>query len=480
MNFNKHGHENGMSLLQSCSEGCISVSDLQKLNSTKLSMQDEGATIARNTPSTASVMPLTESSSTAPTNLKYELVCTGCSSVYLKDRLKCDSDTALLRTNYTNKQLELKNVQGMGRFHDWLPVNDIIKTDSGPVTFKSTELADELGLKNLYISFNGYWPEKGAFIKTCSFKELEAFPTINKLMGSQKSLVLASAGNTARAFAHVAAMKDVKVYIVVPSSGMGRMWIPEEPNENIHVIQMGDNCDYTDSIHLADRIASLPGMQAEGGARNVARRDGMGTVLLDSAVTMKQLPDHYFQAIGSGTGGIAAWEASLRLLGDGRYGNKLPKLHLAQNLPFVPMLNAWNDKRREIIKDIDMPHPKELIHEMYADILSNREPPYSVSGGVYDAMCATNGEMYGITNNDAKTALGLFERLEGIDIFAPAGVAVAALVKAVESGAVDKNDFISLNITGGGLKRLEKDYTPHNLKPAAFADNAKIALEDII
>jgi len=49
-------------------------------------------------------------------------------------------------------------------------------TDSGPVTYRSTELAAELGLNNLYISFNGYWPEKGAFIKTCSFKELEAFP----------------------------------------------------------------------------------------------------------------------------------------------------------------------------------------------------------------------------------------------------------------------------------------------------------------
>ena len=443
-------------------------------------MQDDSSTVAGSSPSTANILPVSDSRAKVSSDLKYELVCTECSSVYIEDRLKCESDTALLRTNYTKKQLELKDVPGMGRFHDWLPVNDIIKTDSGPVTYKSTELAAELGLKNLYISFNGYWPEKNAFIKTCSFKELEAFPTIKKLMGSRKSLVLASAGNTARAFAHVAAMKGVKVYIVVPSSGMGRMWIPEEPNQNIHVIQMGENCDYTDSIHLADRIASLPDMQAEGGARNVARRDGMGTVLLDSAVTMKRLPDHYFQAIGSGTGGIAAWEASLRLLGDGRFGNELPQLHLAQNLPFAPMLNAWNDGRREIIKDIDMPHPKELIHEMYADILSNREPPYSVGGGVFDALSATNGEMYGITNNDAKTALGLFERLEGIDIFAPAGVAVASLVKAVESGGVNKDDFISLNITGGGFKRLEEDYTPYTLEPAAFAENAKVPLEEII
>jgi len=54
---------------------------------------------------------------------------------------------------------------------------------------------------------------------------------------------------------------------------------------------------------------------------NVARRDGMGTVMLEAAVTIGRAPDHYFQAVGSGTGGIAAWEASLRLKQDGRFLN---------------------------------------------------------------------------------------------------------------------------------------------------------------
>ncbi len=415
-----------------------------------------------------------------PENAKYNLVCIVCNGVYFDDRLKCTSDNSLLRTNYRNKRLILKNVPGMGRFHDWLPINEIITSDSGPVTYKSTELASELGLKNLYISFNGYWPERGAFIKTCSFKELEAFPTLQKFKNSGKSLVLASAGNTARAFAHVSAMTGMKVYIVVPGSGISRMWLPEEQTDSIRLIQMGNNCDYTDSIHLAERLSALPGMQAEGGARNVARRDGMGTVMLDASVCMKRMPDHYFQAIGSGTGGIAAWEASLRLLEDGRFGMKLPRLHLSQNLPFVPMYNAWNAGRRDIIKDIDMPEPKKLIHEMYADILSNREPPYSVPGGVYDALRSTNGSMYAISNSEAKTSVELFERLEGIDIFPPAGVAVASLIQAVERGTLKEDEHIVLNITGGGVKRVEKDYHLYRIEPFAHAETASVPLEDII
>ncbi len=411
---------------------------------------------------------------------KYNLVCTGCSGVYSDDRLKCPTDSALLRANYSNKQIVLKDVAGMGKFHDWLPVHEIITSNAGPITYRSIDLAAELGLNNLYISFNGYWPERGAFIKTCSFKELEAFPTIQRLKNSGGSLVLASAGNTARAFAHASALTGIEVYIIVPESGISRMWLPEEPSDSVHLIQMGKNCDYTDSIHLAERLASLPGMVAEGGARNVARRDGMGTVMLDAAFHMKRMPDHYFQAIGSGTGGISAWEASLRLLGDGRFGMRLPELHLAQNLPFTPMLNAWKAGRREIIKDIDMPDPKKLIHEMYADILSNREPPYSIGGGVYDALCSTDGTMYGISNNEAIASQKLFEHLEGIDIFPPAGVAVASLIKAVENQQVGVDDHILLNITGGGVSRLEMDYSPCKIEPTAYAENANIPLEEII
>jgi cysteate synthase len=415
-----------------------------------------------------------------PENRKYDLVCTSCNTAYFDDHLKCDSDNGLLRANYRNKKLELKNVPGIGKFHDWLPVDELMTTDSGPVTYRSTELAQYLGLKNLFIGFNGYWPERGANIKTCSFKELEAFPTLSKFKNSGKSLVLASAGNTARAFAHVSAMTGVNVYIVVPGSGISRMWLPEEPTDSIRFIQMGKNCDYTDSIHLAERLSAAPGMQAEGGARNVARRDGMGTVMLDASVFMKRIPDHYFQAIGSGTGGIAAWEASTRLIGDGRFGSKLPELHLSQNLPFVPMYNAWEAGRRDIIKEIDMPEPKKLINEMYADILSNREPPYSVPGGVYDALCATNGSMYAITNDEAKNAVNLFEELEGIDIFPPAGVAVASLIEAVDAGKVKKDEYIVLNITGGGVKRVEQDHYLYKIEQSAYAENANVPLEEII
>lgn len=412
---------------------------------------------------------------------KFKLKCLKCGREYGQEyRLTCENDDAFLRAEYSDKKLELRNQPGIGRFHSWLPVQEELTTDAGPITYKSEAFARELGLSNLYIGFSGYWPEREAFIKTCSFKELEAYPTMQLLKETGgKAIVLASAGNTGRAFAHVSALTGTDVYIVIPESGASNLWLPEEPTESIHLISMSPGNDYTDAINLAGRIAKLPGMVPEGGARNVARRDGMGTVMLDAAVTIGKMPDHYFQAVGSGTGGISAWEASLRLRADGRFGQKIPKLQLAQNLPFVPMYNAWQDKRREIIPELDMKDAKKQVEETYATVLTNRTPPYGVTGGLYDALVDTDGIMYAITREEALEAKALFESLEGIDILPPSAVATASLLKAMEAGNVGKDETILLNLAGGGYKRLKEDYTLYQIKPVDTAKNSDIPLEEL-
>ncbi|AKB48089.1 Cysteate synthase [Methanosarcina sp. Kolksee] len=412
---------------------------------------------------------------------KFKLKCLKCGREYGQEyRLTCENDDAFLRAEYLEKRLKLRNQPGIGRFHSWLPVQEELTTDAGPITYKSEAFARELGLSNLYIGFSGYWPERGAFIKTCSFKELEAHPTMQLLKETGgKAIVLASAGNTGRAFAHVSALTGTDVYIVVPESGASNLWLPEEPTESIHLISMSPGNDYTDAINLAGRIAKLPGMIPEGGARNIARRDGMGTVMLDAAVTIGKMPDQYFQAVGSGTGGISVWEAAMRLRDDGRFGQKIPKLQLAQNLPFVPMYNAWQEKRREIIPELDMKDAKKQVEETYATVLTNRTPPYGVMGGLYDALTDTDGIMYAVTREEALEAKALFEALEGIDILPPSAVATASLLKAVEAGNVDKDETILLNLAGGGYKRLKEDYTLYQIEPVATAKNPDISLDEL-
>ncbi|WP_440953323.1 cysteate synthase [Methanococcoides sp. FTZ1] len=385
---------------------------------------------------------------------KYVVKCTKCGDVQEPYALHCPNDDSLLRTEYSKKQIEPTDMPGIWRYIDWLPVNGIIEEGSGrPVTYKSEGFAKELGLQELYITFNGYWPEKGAFIRTCSFKDLESFPTMQRLIerNEERILVVASAGNTARAFAHVASITGRKLLLIVPEKSMHRLWTINDDTSSICTVTVKG--DYYQAIAMAEKIAAKDGFVSEGGARNVARRDGMATVMLDAVLTTGSLPHHYFQAVGSGTGGISAWEASMRLLEDGRFGNNMPRLHLAQNMPCAPLYSLWTGTELT----------GHCPEEMHDDVLYNRKPPYSAPGGVKDALDDTNGLIYGITNKEAEDAQKLFEETEGIDILPAPGVACAALIKAVETGEINTGDSIVLNITGGGQKRLEEDFTTKKL-----------------
>jgi cysteate synthase len=292
-------------------------------------------------------------------------------------------------------------------------------------------------------------------MKTCSFKDLEAPPTVQRLRerGDGSTLVVASAGNTARAFAEVCSLTGQPLVLFVPEKALPRMWITAKKGPVRLISVKGD---YYDAITVAERVQALPGYTPEGGARNIARRDGMGTVMLQAALSIGRMPDHYFQAVGSGTGGISAWEAALRLKRDGRFGSVLPRLHLSQNIPNAPIFYAWTGSS-----------PAPEATEMFDDVLFNRRPPYAIPGGVKEALQATSGEVYGISNDEAAGAKRLFEESEEIDILNAPGIAVAALGEAARSGTVKSQDTILLNITGGGESRVKEDYDLVTLLPDA-------------
>ena len=339
---------------------------------------------------------------------------------------------SLLRTEYTSRRLHPAPHRGIFRYLSWLPVNRPLIPSGGPVTFTSPELCREIGLSHLSISFSGYFPELGANLTSCSFKELEALPTMQRFQELGRKLpVVASAGNTGRAFAEISARCKRPVVIVVPEKALPWLWTTE-PAQDIFLVAVSG--DYTDAIAVSGVLAAVPGCSPEGGAKNVARRDGMGTVMLDAAVTAGRMPDHYFQSVGSGTGGIAAWEAAMRLRYDGRYGSTLPRLHLAQNEPFTPMVSAWRNRRREIIPSIDMPDARESVTRVMSDVLTNRNPPYSIRGGVYDALEGTGGTMYAVSNAEGGEAMKLVRDTVGIDLDPAAAIATAALLQAVQGG----------------------------------------------
>ncbi len=382
-----------------------------------------------------------------------------------------ESKPGLVRAIYKDKQLNLLDDSfGLYKFANWLPVQRTLKGSYAPLTYKSEGLSKELGLSNLYITFSGYWPEKGIRMSTCSFKETESYSVCARMdIDEKRILVVASAGNTARAFARVCSDNNIPLLLSVPEDNLNALWFDTPIKDCVKLIASKTGGDYFDAIHLSNIACQLDKFVAEGGAKNVARRDGMGTTMLSATTHIGEIPEYYFQAIGSGTGAIAAWEANLRLIEDGRFGKRKMKLFVSQNYPFHPIYDAWKADSRQMLpfEDHDARKQVEIID---AKVLSNRKPPYPPAGGLYDALKDAGGDVLLATNEQAQKAGALFLQTEGIDIHPASAVATATLMEAVKNKTVENDSLIMLNITGGGEERFKSDNELHYLKPLKLFD----------
>ena len=378
---------------------------------------------------------------------------------------------SLVRAEYENKKFTPReDLDGFYRYAEWLPIKRTLKGSCAPVTYKSKALASELSLENLYVTFSGYWPKIGARMMTCSFKETEAYSVCGRLdENNDRILVVASAGNTARAFAKVCSDNNIPLLISIPEDNIDALWFTSPLNDCVKIIASPKGTDYFDAIVLSDKVCTDKRFMAEGGAKNVARRDGMGTTLLSAVEAIGRIPDAYFQAIGSGTGTIAVWENNLRLIEDGRFGSHKVRLYPSQNDPFTIMYDSWKLHSRQLV-DMTAEQARKAAEEIDAKVLSNRKPPYSLPGGLYDAMEDATGEIFKITNEELSYWKNRFLELEGVDIHNAAAVAVASLATAISEGKVNKDEVIMLNITGGGEALAKSEQEILYAKPHLVLD----------
>lgn len=365
---------------------------------------------------------------------------------------------SLVRAVYSDKFFTPREGRtGLYRYAGWLPVKRTLKHSHAPVTYKSKGLANMLGMNNLYITFSGYCPKIGARMETCSFKETEAYSVCARLPKNNKRiLVVQSAGNTARAFAKVCSDNGIPIVICIPQDNMSDMWFSKKLSSCVKVLATPSGTDYYDAIALGDKLCKDPRYMAEGGAKNIARRDGMGTTVLSAVEAIGRIPDAYFQAVGSGTGAIAAWENAERLAEDGRFGKNTMRIYACQNAPFTLMYDSWKAHSRELVP-ITPEESRKKAEVILGKVLSNRKPPYSLAGGLFDVLEKSNGDMFKVTNDEIVFWIIRYMSLEGYDIFPASACAVASLKQAIDEGQVGRYETVMLNVTGGGMLNATKN-----------------------
>ena len=396
---------------------------------------------------------------------EYVLRCAECGREFSDSRdfsFKCPHGcNSLIKTRYVNK-MDFKD-NGVWGYMDWLPVNSRNDYTHGTVFIKSESLADEFGLKELYFAFHGYYPEIGAYLETCTFKEIETVVSLRYAAEcGVKGLTVASVGNTANAFLRYGGLEDLRIFLFIPSDVFDCVFAIADPSENVTVVKVEGS--YEDARDAALKFSRCTQYIYDGGGKNFARRDALATIIYGFFREFKKLPDHYFQAVGSGTGAIAVFEGSERLsMFDPSL--KPPAIHVSQNKPFTPIPDAWVKGKRDV-----SPADFDPLDVIYAKVLSNRNPLYGISGGLYDIMVKTKGYAYGVDNSEIRYALKLFKKTEGIDIYPASGVAVYSLLKALEQQRVRADSTILLNITGAGYAELKRDKGVESVSPHHVLD----------
>ena len=409
--------------------------------------------------------------------MKYKLRCLDTGDLIEDAYTLKYTDNALLQAKF-NDPMEVKQLDGVWKYLDWIPTSTSNEYVAGTTTYKAEALGKSLGMSDLWVTFHGYWPEKGGMCPTGSFKDMEAVPTIQRLHDHGcKGLICASAGNTARGFTHFCGLANMPLIVVVGKDHGHRIWTKVgHPTESVKVVVVEDG-DYYDAKTVAKAIAKkLTGWQMEGSVHNVARRDGIGSLILDAAFTIGAMPEHYFQGIGGGPGPIGVHEMAERLIESGQFEGPAPRQHLSQNIEHSPIHNAWQAKRDHLIPEDYPPHDVEV----YSDYLMNKGPAYGQVGGVHDILKASNGQTYVVERDDAIAAKTQFESIEGIDIMTPGTVAMASLQQALASGEVNPDACTVLNISGGGVERLKQDHATETVEPwlrVTKADGADMIIE---
>jgi cysteate synthase len=393
----------------------------------------------------------------------YSLICSKCGLCGGDDglSLRCSvcGDSSLLRTEYNTREFTVSpDGTGIFRYRRWLPVRREIPGSSRPLVYRSRGLGKALGLTDLWIAFSGYWPERGCHMISGTFKELEAYSVLGRIPEGAGVMVVASAGNTAASFAVACRDPDFFCVLVIPERALPALTTAGDLGEGIRVVAL-EGGTYNDAISFAERmVRSSSEFFFEGGVRNVGRRDGLAVVALTAYEEMGSIPDVYVQAVGSGAGAVATYEAAQRIATSTGANPGLPRLLLCQNDEFAPIHRAWNELQC-------VPSDRSTQHGVYAPELVNAAPPFSVHGGVRHVLTRSSGDVLVADRASAESAAAMFEELEGIDIAPAAAVAVACLRDAVTDQRVPADARILLNITGGGRRRMPDSTTRPRRQP---------------
>ncbi|MDI3498489.1 threonine synthase [Archaeoglobus sp.] len=331
-----------------------------------------------------------------------------------------------------------KRVQSVWRYREFLPTNhDPVDLGAGFTRFiHAKNLGEQLGLKNLYLLDDSTNP-------TYSFKDRVVSVAVTKALEFGMDVVgCASTGNLAGSLAAHAAKAGLKAFIFVPA-GIEKSKIVQALVHGATVVEV--NGTYDDANRLAAEIAEK---NRNWGFVNINLRpyyvEGSKTLAFEAAERLGwEAPSQVVVPVASGALLYSIYRGFKELETVGLIDSADVAFNAAQPEGF-PVARAVKERRQ--VEPIE--RFSTIVHSLAIG---------NPADGIFAKEVVEKSGGYAEDPSDAEVieAVKLLARTEGIFTELAGGVTVAALIRLVEDGRIDRDEKVVAYLTGNGLKTAE-------------------------
>ena len=375
------------------------------------------------------------------------LKCIECGTTYDIDEIiykcgKCDgilevvTDIEELRNKISTDKWKGRSLS-VWRYIDFLPIKDKINivtlNEGGTGLHRCKRLAEKIGLKKLFIKFEGENP-------TGSFKDRGMTVGVSKARELGVSIVIcASTGNTSASLAAYAAKSGRQCIVLVPAGKIGVGKLAQAIAHGARLIQVKGNFD--DSLDMVFQLCERNNQIYLLNSVNPFRIEGQKTIAFEVSEQLGVPPDCMVMPVGNAGNISAAWKGFNEFEAVGLTNSK-PRMIGIQAEGASPIVNAYRKKKIRV--------EPILFPETVATAIRIGNPVSwrKALNSIYES----NGYAETVTDQEILDAQRLLAQTEGIFAEPASATPIASLRKLLDQGVINKSDSVVCVATGHGLK----------------------------
>lgn len=377
----------------------------------------------------------------------FRLVCINCGSEYslndivyhckkCKDLLEVQVDLEQMKDKIDKRALASKPLS-VWKYVDLIPVFDRDKIvtikEGGTKLHKCDNLAEELGIKKLYVKNEGENP-------TGSFKDRGLTVGVTKAREFHaKEVACASTGNTAASLSAYASKAGLKCIILIPHGAVAIGKLAQSIIYGAKVIAIKGNFD--DALSMVIEASKSLGLYLLNSI-NPFRIEGQKTAAFEVCEQLDfHVPDKLIIPMGNAANIAAYWKGF----------KEFYELSLIKNLP--EMMGIQASGASPIVQAIkegrDRIEPVKNPSTIATAIRIGSPASWKKA---MTAIRESKGMAETVTDEEILSAQRLLARKEGLFVEPASASSIAGLKKLIELGSIDRDEVIVCIATGHGLK----------------------------